>query len=238
MQLAEWSGHTYRAERKSRLAKLDGFRFFTLLRRIEADGVKYDEDLGNYISLTVWQDKKNFDDWRTGDAFKEAHGGGGITDFVQLLSTALFILKGSPKPAFYDGLLVKKGGYGLDFATDSGWRQIPADGKNFLPVDVFVVQTRLQVDENSIKAFESQIKSKESDQYAGYDGYAGSLYMRRDATKADDGYNYIEMSIWKDKASYDAYKQSATPIDSLAVARSKSPAFYEGKLALNSVLGV
>jgi hypothetical protein len=37
------------------------------------------------------------------DAFKEAHGGGGLSGFVGLLTTALFILDGGPKPAFYDG---------------------------------------------------------------------------------------------------------------------------------------
>jgi hypothetical protein len=44
-----------------------------------------------------------FDAWRTGEAFKEAHGGGGMSDFFKLLGTALFILDGAPKPAFYAG---------------------------------------------------------------------------------------------------------------------------------------
>ena len=30
----------------------------------------------NYSSFTVWNDKANFDAWRKGEAFKEAHGGG------------------------------------------------------------------------------------------------------------------------------------------------------------------
>lgn len=43
------------AERKSRLAELEGFRFFTLMRRVGADGAE-DEipaDDPNYVSLTV-----------------------------------------------------------------------------------------------------------------------------------------------------------------------------------------
>jgi heme-degrading monooxygenase HmoA len=224
------------ADRKSRLAKLEGFRFFTLLRRVESDGVVYDDDLGNYISLTIWEDKKHFDAWRTGEAFKEAHGGGGIGDFMQLLSTALFILKGSPKPAFYDGLLMKPGTYNLGFATDEGWRQVNADGKTLLPTDVFAVQTRYNVDDKQCQVFEKTMKESE-DLMAGYDGYAGSFVMRRDASKADDGYNYIHMSIWKDKQSYDSFKTIAKPLAAdLAVARS--PAFYEGKLALNSARGM
>jgi heme-degrading monooxygenase HmoA len=98
------------AKRKSRLATLDGFRFFTLLKRItdEDSGiVEYDDEMGNYISYTIWENKDNFNAWRQGDAFKEAHGGGkfNISGFVQLISTALFIIKGSPKPAFFDSVL-------------------------------------------------------------------------------------------------------------------------------------
>jgi heme-degrading monooxygenase HmoA len=136
------------AERKSRLAELEGFRFFTLMRRVGADGAEEEipaED-PNYVSLTVrarsplrwfrglvpgaktgaaafggedcgqparrpeswhgrrrhvsltgvhtvgisdskvahatllfhqvWEDKDTFTAWRTGEAFKEAHGGG------------------------------------------------------------------------------------------------------------------------------------------------------------------
>eukprot|EP01036_Dinobryon_divergens_P047101 gene47101-63079_t len=77
------------ADRTSRIANLPGFRFFTLLRRVKEYGADYSDDgnFGNYISMTVWENKETFDDWRTGDAFKEAHGGGGITDFIKLLTT-------------------------------------------------------------------------------------------------------------------------------------------------------
>lgn len=120
------------AERKSRLATLPGFRFFSLLRRVDGPGSDYSQEgeFGNYISFTVWQDKPSFDLWRTGDAFKEAHGGGGLTGFIQLLGTALFILKGGPKPAFYDGLLPAVSS-GLDInrlEMDGGWRKVAADG--------------------------------------------------------------------------------------------------------------
>jgi heme-degrading monooxygenase HmoA len=146
-------------------------------------------------------------------------------------------LKGSPKPAFYDGLLVKKGSYNLDYANDSGWRQIPADGVNPLPVDVFVVQKRIKVDDNKIQEFEDDIRSKDNI-YTGSDGYAGSLYMRRDATKADDSYNYIEMSIWSSKAAYDSFKSTSTPLTTYSFNVDIKPAFYEGKLALNSIFGI
>jgi heme-degrading monooxygenase HmoA len=42
-----------------RLAELQGFRWFSLLRRIDAEYTDYKAEgaFGNYISLTVWEDK-------------------------------------------------------------------------------------------------------------------------------------------------------------------------------------
>ena len=56
------------ADRKSRLAQLEGFRFFTLLKRVDEspDSAEADAELGNYISYTIWQNKDNFNVWRTG----------------------------------------------------------------------------------------------------------------------------------------------------------------------------
>jgi heme-degrading monooxygenase HmoA len=79
------------ADRKSGLAKIDGFRFFTLLRR--ADDIKstdgklntYPEGTPNYMSMTIWETKENFSFWRTSYAFKEAHGGGSIGGFLSAL---------------------------------------------------------------------------------------------------------------------------------------------------------
>ena len=43
-----------------------GFRLFSLLRRIDDDasGSKgYPEDFQDYMSMTVWENKENFDSW-------------------------------------------------------------------------------------------------------------------------------------------------------------------------------
>ena len=81
------------ADRKSRLADLGGFRFFTLMKKVNEDGSEVQSEFGNYVSFTVWEKKDDFNSWRAGDAFKEAHGGGGLTGFIGLLNTALFILE-------------------------------------------------------------------------------------------------------------------------------------------------
>ena len=85
------------ADRKSRLSQLEGFRLFSLFRRIESPSdiaqlcpsytvpENNGKDSFNYISFTIWKNKDNFNAWRTGEAFKEAHGGGSIIDFMKLI---------------------------------------------------------------------------------------------------------------------------------------------------------
>jgi len=229
------------ADRKSRLATLDGFKFFTLLKRVEEFDADYSNegDKGNYVSWTIWGNKDAFDTWRAGDAFKEAHGGGGITGFIGLLTTALFILEGGPKPAFYDGL-ISRAGEQLNFKSEGGWRIVPADGVNFLPVDCFMAQNRYEVKAGREVEFESHWKALD-DSISGVEGFVGFFVQRRDASKADDGYNYITSTIWKSKESFKNWKeqQTATAGNILEMCSAKPvPAYYEGKLALNSASGM
>eukprot|EP01031_Cornospumella_fuschlensis_P029469 gene29469-35569_t len=234
------------AERKSRLAVLNGFRFFALFRRVypfsKPEGQQSDDN--NYVSLTIWEDKESFDAWRTGEAFKEAHGGGGITDFIKLLSTALFILKGSPQPAFYDGLLVQPGEK-LDFFTDAGWRSVQADGVTLLPTDVFMAQNRFAVPPQNAAAFEQRWAARES-YLSTIPGFVGFSMLRRDAEKADDGFNYMSTTLWRSQQAFDQWRQSDQFKAAHAAAGqqpklyegSPSLAFYEGTLALSSAKGV
>lgn len=270
------------AERKSRLAQLPGFRFFSLMRQVPVDpsagGIE--EQMGNYISMTVWAAKDDFTAWRTGEAFKEAHGGGGITDFVKLLSTALFILKGSPKPAFYDAVLpltmtapssasdagnAPLRNYYADTAADGGWRSVAADGKTLLPGEVFMSQNRFRVKPGKELEFERKWQERES-RLREMDGFVAFFIQRRDADKADDGYNYISTTLWTDRAAFDAWRSSqqfGSAHKNAAAAPSSQPApqasstatataaasesiylgrpelaFYEGKLVLVSTDGI
>jgi heme-degrading monooxygenase HmoA len=230
------------ADRKSRLADLEGFRFFTLLKKVEEDGSECTStDLGNYISFTVWGNKDNFNTWRSGDAFKEAHGGGGLTGFIGLLSTALFILDGGPKPAFYDALLpiVSDGSVLSHLKSENGWRKVEADGVTPLNPEIFLVQNSFKVIEGKERSFEQQWANKESTLLQ-FPGFVGFYLQRRDATKADDGFNFMSSAFWKDKASYLNWKASTSgSIDTMASNLSGQPgmAYYEGKLTLLSPLG-
>ena len=223
------------ADRTSRLSKLDGFRFFTLLKRVEAYGVKYESDDANYVSYTIWENKDNFDSWRTGEAFKEAHGGGGIMDFMKLLSTALFILNGGPKPAFYDAIsleaskLPSMSATSLGFEGDNGWRTVPADGENFINPDLFVNVKRYLV--SKPVEFEQAYSKKGGQEF---EGLLGTLLQRRDADKSDDGYNYQTTFFFKNKEAYEKYVQANVGISSAEekFVDKTTTVFYEGKLAL------
>ena len=108
------------ANRKSRLAELEGFRYFSLFREVPVEDVVGprgaaamggDPPQYNYMSFTIWNEKKDFNAWRKGDAFKEAHGGTSIGAFLKAMVSSLKVLKGPPSPIFFDGLREKEEPY-------------------------------------------------------------------------------------------------------------------------------
>lgn len=147
------------ATRKSRLAVLPGFRYFHLMRRVteggEYDGGVSDEEAQeNYVSFTIWDKKSDFSAWRKGDAFKEAHGGTSVVAFLSTMVNSAFVLRGAPRPAFYDGLFLD---YNVDL-TDAqivdGWRNVEADGVNTLPAECYVQMVKYYVSPEQAPAFE------------------------------------------------------------------------------------
>ena len=237
------------AERKSRLANLDGFRFFTLMRRVEGMGgpPSSTDDEYDYVSLTIWEDKTGFDAWRTGEAFKEAHGGGTLFGFVEMLVSSMMVLKGNPKPAFYDGLLpvVKPPPEDVKWKSVGGWRDVPADGVNPLEPDVFVAMNRFKVLPGKEEALEKRWAARESS-LEDMDGFLTFVMLRRDALNAEDGYNYSTLTVWRDRAAFDAWRASSANSKAHASAGEEketlwagppSPVMYEGVLALLSEKG-
>lgn len=142
------------ATRKSRLAVLQGFKYFQLMRRVTLnnDGsCTYDEGeteetgFENYVSFTIWNKKSDFSAWRNGDAFKEAHGGTSIGAFLSTMVNSALVLRGPPRPAFYDGLLLKSTTPEVIPSLVDGWRNVDADGINTLPAESFVQMTKYYV---------------------------------------------------------------------------------------------
>jgi len=214
------------ANRKSRLAELDGFRYFHLMRRVtlDEDGVKYDggndkaSSQGNYVSFTVWDNKKNFNSWRKGDAFKEAHGGTSIGAFVSTMVSSVRVMRGAPKPAFYDGLLVQSEAPEFLPETVDGWRNVdfPEDGGT-LPVECFVACNQFFVPGDNAVAFEQRWKNRES-KLRECEGFVSFSMMRRDAKTKTHGSvemdesaepTYLSTTIWKDKESFDKWRSGS-----------------------------
>lgn len=177
------------ATRKSRLASLQGFKYFHLMRRVtinEEDGTAtYDEGnddasaQGNYVSFTIWNKKSDFGAWRTGEAFKEAHGGTSIGAFVKTMISSAMVLKGAPRPAFYDGLLQQSTKPESLPAIVDGWRSVEADGVNTLPAECFVACNQFFVPPENAAAFEQRWANRES-KLQEFDGFISFSMLRRD----------------------------------------------------------
>ena len=224
------------ADRESRLGNLDGFRFFCMLRRVD-DAAAADDV--NYVSATVWETKANFDAWKKGDAFKEAHGGGTVAGVAGMLVATLQNTKGKPKVAAWEGLL-PLGLPGAPPADGEGWRRVAADGEATLPSDVFVAMNRFPVAEGSEDEFERRFADRSST-LADFAGFKGFLLLRRDG-KVDDGATHSTFSVWDSRASFQAWldsekKPDEQPRKNLLAGRP-TPSYYEGILALESAQGV
>lgn len=260
------------ADRTSSLITLQGFRFFTLLRRaddvmVNGKPVTYEENTPDYQSMTIWETKKDFNSWRTGYAFKEAHGGGSLGGFLSAIVGSLMVLKGAPVPAFWDALatistptqevtLEKKN-------RDASGNAI-TDGSEPLPNECFVSMNRFPVKPEYAKDFEERWSQRES-KLQGQKGFVGFTLLRRDrpppghgngagVVMVDDKYNYEAVTIWRSKEDFWAWREgdgqtvhaeAKKEVDSGAkkpisdfLTGPPSPIFWEGVLALQSEVGV
>mmetsp|Transcript_17906 Transcript_17906/g.55068 ORF Transcript_17906/g.55068 Transcript_17906/m.55068 type:complete len:334 (+) Transcript_17906:148-1149(+) len=261
------------ANRKSRLATLDGFRYFSLFRQVPLEDVVGERGAaamgGNapsydYMSFTIWDDKKAFNAWRKGDAFKEAHGGTSIAAFLKAMVSSLRVLKGAPSPVFYDGLLHLAAPPSADpaKAVEGGWRVVEADGKNLLEGECFVAANRFAVRPGAEAAFEERWAQRDSS-LAELPGFKSFTMLRRDggggtghgAAKEGagdafgDDFNYMSFTIWENKEAFGGWRNSQSFKDAHSSGPKKeagapppwvrppSVAFWEGVLELTCAEG-
>ena len=236
------------ATRKSKLATLDGFRYFHLMRRVTmVDGTTtvYDEGSNdqqaqeNYVSFTIWQRKSDFSAWRTGEAFKEAHGGTSIGAFLSTMVNSALVLRGPPRPAFYDGLLVQSTKPESVPDTVDGWRNVEADGVTTLPTECFVQMVKYFVPLEQAAAFEQSMVPPPPSE-----GLIAYSLMRRDgqakghgvAEVTSDEPTYVTTYIF---ANQDAWSQFATiePVSTDYSTRPPETVLYEGTLVIASPEG-
>lgn len=251
------------ASRKSRLASLPGFRYFHLMRRVtllddgscEYDGGDTDdESQENYVSFTVWDRKSDFSAWRKGDAFKEAHGGKSIGAFVSTMVNSALVLRGPPRPAFYDGLLMESGKPTELPKTVDGWRAVEADGVHTLPPECFVGFEKYYILPEHASTFE-QFWAERDSTLSPVEGFVAFTMLRRDGqakghgmgTVADDEPSYVGVVIFKDRKSLESWaathgKESAekkkdAPPPPKMWNKSPEKVYYEGTLVISSEKG-
>ena len=212
------------ATRKSRLASLDGFKYFHLMRRVALNedgttsylgGDKADgSNMGNYVSFTIWEKKSHFSAWRKGDAFKEAHGGTSIGAFLSTMVSSAMVLKGAPRPAFFDGLMLQSTPPESVPETIDGWRNVEADGVTVLPAECFVACNQFYVPAENAASFEQRWAARES-KLSSCDGFVAFSMLRRDGQAKGHGTSpmtpdeptYQSTTIWRDRAAFDAWRE-------------------------------
>jgi len=260
------------ATRKSRLSSLDGFRYFHLMRRVSLEDepdtgtdplAESGDTFGNYVSFTIWQEKKHFNAWRKGEAFKEAHGGTSIKAFLGTMIKSAMLLKGPPRPAFYDGLLQQSMAPDYIPETVDGWRNIESDtlGKEILPSECLVACNQFFVSPENAKEFELRWAGREST-LKECEGFISFGLLRRDAKAkghgvaplGEDEPTYMSTTNWKDRGSFQKWREGSAFQKAHGASGDKgdeekkeprkplwskppSPIFYEGTLVITNEEG-
>jgi heme-degrading monooxygenase HmoA len=165
-----------------------------------------------------------------------------------------FVLRGPPRPAFYDALattsVVPKD---IPKAVD-GWRVVDADGINTLPVECFIGMEKYFVLPEMQFTFEKFWTAREST-LAKVEGFVAFSMMRRDGQAKGHGVseisekepNYVGTIVFKDRASHDKWKveheaesmarKSSGPPPPKMWNKAPEKVYYEGTLVLSSTLG-
>merc|ERR1712224_96772 len=221
------------ARRPSRLATMDGFRWFALFRRVSRDGgpLVIDNEDFNYCSFTMWDNKDSFLVWRTGDAFKEAHGGGNFFGILDMLISSTQTLKGKPKPLMYEArgtcsVPVSASDPSIS-GSQGGWRNVEADGINILEPECFMATMDYRGSPNYDLIAEQFTRAKDCP------GFKVATLLSPDTS--DDADTLTAATIWDNQKSWEDFAASEGKIASDLPA--PSPKYFEGKLMLTTEKG-
>jgi len=230
------------ATRQSSLLELDGFRWFALFRRVAVPGESGDyPDDYNYVSFTIWENKKNFNSWRTGPAFKEAHGGGNIFGFFSMIINGFMTSKGPPKPAFWRSLSVEKTAQAKERLLSGPGGRPDADGVSKLDAEVSALMLRFPVPKGDEAKFEKTWMADREMMFSKLKdtpGFRFGQLVRRDKT-ADDEVTYMAVTMWDDVEHMEKWRSSKSASDLMDAVDGVTPMpyLYEGFLVLESEIG-
>tara|TARA_B110000305_G_C18895154_1_gene383779 strand:- start:31 stop:480 length:450 start_codon:yes stop_codon:yes gene_type:complete len=122
----------------------------------------------------------------------------------------------------------------------NGWRVLDTDSTEPLPRESYVASNKFAVASDRMDEFEALWANRDS-QLSAFDGFINFVLARRDGT-AEDGYNFESITTWKNKKSFDVWRES----ENFKKSHSKKTGgtgmftnkpklvFYEGMLLLYS----
>jgi len=151
-----------------------------------------------------------------GDAFRQAHGGNSIGDFLKAMVSSLRVLKAAPKPASYDGLLHLANAPSADDSKKvvDGWRVVETDGAGALPAECFVAANRFCVRPGYEAAFEARWAQRESN-LRELPGLKSFTMLLKDpgaepphGAAETDECNYMSFTIWADREAFAGWRSS------------------------------
>lgn len=231
------------AERPSRLATMDGFRWFALFRRVTLSGEPLDQEAHddfNYTSMTLWEDKDTFQVWREGDAFKEAHGGGNIGGILEMLISSAQTLKGKPKLLLASAQRTTSNPVApadLPKMT-GGWRSIEADGVNILAPECFLSMDDYVVAPGQEGAF-LQAAGAKIEGAKGAEGFMFGTVLNAENEKDEEKKRVFSLAtVWADQSAYEAAPPAREEAGGLpGTSAAPLARHFEGKLVLTTEKG-
>jgi heme-degrading monooxygenase HmoA len=184
------------------------------------------------------------------------HSLNNVPPFNGSMVNSALVLRGPPRPAFYDGILVQSTIPDSVPETVDGWRNVDADGIHTLPTECFVACNQFYVPKENAAAFEQRWANRDSKLHE-CDGFVAFSMLRRDGQAKGHGTvemdasepTYVSTTIWKDRASFDAHgsgsskeqkkEDSSSMVPPMPLwSRPPQPVFYEGVLVISSEQGV
>ena len=211
------------------------------------DEWKQDEDEDfNYSSFTVWDNKDNFMEWRTGEAFKEAHGGGNFAGIVSMIVSSAQTLKGKPKPLMFRAPSVVSLPYEKDELPEvvGGWRNVEATGEDLIKPECFVVMKtwRDKGDAEAESSFvgSSTLQLQKAKAYGGFK--FGAVMTPDEKKKGEEGggkgeREYSETTAWNTRSDWENFVAAEEAKQKDGRPEPFSTKLFEGKIVLTTEEG-
>lgn len=157
-----------------------------------------------------------------------------------------FVLRGAPRPAFYDALYMKSKPPAQVPETVDGWRSVEADGTSTLPAESFMHLTKYYIPAAHMRQFEMDYQHVAGQDNNNSGSMVASALMRRDARAKGHGIkemtldepSYVAVRIFDSKQDWLDFVEEGNGVLEAAYARKPAETeLYEGTLVISSKTG-